>query len=99
MDDLKDAFRRFRRSDRVAEQISAAHDIRRVLQHRGVASQQHAGGAAQHLPSREIPRHDGEDGSQRPEFLLRVALIDPTSVSAISSFLISSLSTSFSNSA
>jgi hypothetical protein len=47
-----------------------------MLQHRGIAGHQRRGGEAEDLPEREIPRHDREHRSQRPEHHLGVSAVE-----------------------
>ena len=49
----------------LAQQAGAAHHVRGMLQQVAVAGQQDRHRAAQHLPDREVPRHDRQNGAQR----------------------------------
>jgi len=51
--------------ERVTQQVGAAHHVRRMLEHVGVAGDQRRYRAAQHLPDREVPRHHREDRAER----------------------------------
>ncbi len=56
-------------------QVRAAHYVRRVLEHVGVAAEHGWHRAAQHLPHREVPRHYREDRAQRAVFDLGGAVV------------------------
>ena len=62
---FEDALRQAGILEQFTQQVSAAHDVRGMLEHVGVTGEDRRHSAAQHLPDREIPRHHGQDRPQR----------------------------------
>ena len=61
----KDAVRHARSGKNFADHRRAAQHVWRMLKQIAVARQQNGHRAAQHLPHREVPRHDSEDSPHR----------------------------------
>ncbi|MNO90651.1 hypothetical protein D3C76_821760 [compost metagenome] len=76
VDHLENTFGEACLLERIKQQVGAAHHIRRVLEHVGVAGQQGWNGTAQHLPDREVPRHDRENRPQWAIFDTCLAAFD-----------------------
>ncbi|MNX82838.1 hypothetical protein D3C86_1145800 [compost metagenome] len=68
VDDLENSFREVRLLESVQQQVGAAHDVWRVLEHVGIAGEQGGDRAAQDLPDGEVPRHHGENRAERAIF-------------------------------
>ncbi|MNO41534.1 hypothetical protein D3C76_317090 [compost metagenome] len=65
VDDFEGTGCKTRTLEGIGQQVSAAHYVRGMLEHIGVAGEQSRNGAAQYLPDREVPRHHGENRAQR----------------------------------
>ncbi|ABU77070.1 hypothetical protein ESA_01816 [Cronobacter sakazakii ATCC BAA-894] len=65
---LEHAGRHARVFKNLINQQRAAHHVRRMLKQISVARQQDRYRAAHHLPQREVPRHNGQDRSERTVF-------------------------------
>ncbi|MCY1410955.1 hypothetical protein D9M71_263350 [compost metagenome] len=64
VDDLENTFGEVRLLEGLQQQVGAAHDVWRVLEHVGIAGEQRGDRAAQDLPDGEVPWHHGENRAQ-----------------------------------
>ncbi|MNG98545.1 hypothetical protein D3C79_576920 [compost metagenome] len=76
VDDFEHTFRYTGLLEHIAHQVGAAHDVRCVLEHVGVAGNQRWHRATQDLPDREVPRHYRQDWAQRTVFDARLAVFN-----------------------